>query len=52
MNTFRSTLDERLNKAKGPVMPSKKPRGASEDLDSIKVGRAERRTVNHRGLRP
>ena len=48
MNTFRSALDDRLKKATGPVMPAKKPRGASEDLDSIKVGRAERRTANHR----
>ncbi len=48
MNSFRSALDDRLNKATGPVMPAKKPRGASEDLDSIKVGRAERRTANHR----
>lgn len=48
MNTFRSALDDRLNKGSGPVMPAKKPRGANEDLDSIKVGRAERRTANHR----
>jgi len=48
MNTFRSALDDRLKKATGPVMPAKKPRGASEDLDSIKVGRSERRTANHR----
>lgn len=51
MNSFRSALDksEGLHPS-GPLMPGKKPSGATEakGLDSVPVARETSRTVNHR----
>ena len=51
MNSFRSALDksEGLHPS-GPLMPGKKPSGATEakGLDSVPVPRETSRTVNHR----
>ena len=49
MNSFRSALETgKAAKPTGPLMPSKKPKGVTEDLNSIAVSREARRTANHR----
>lgn len=51
MNSFRSALEQgTANKPAAPLMPSKKPSGASEvaGLASVSVARDAKRTANHR----